>query len=680
MESSNSEGEVSNNGNKYQKFNVVVSLLLALLFVLISYLNNVPYIIFISLPAMFILTYIEEKLNFTIKTYSRYIYVFNTLIILTLLIFWVFPAYFGITLLNVQLIIFSLALYFVFQIFLKLGYFMEKNVLILQNLFAVTSFISILYSFFPLIELVYINFTSDPVLILISQVLIHSILILIITLISFYFLYVRIHLYEKTWRLFNLCVSIVFLLIEIIWLTLVNFKNFSLGIPEIIQRDLLLSTFLISIAFLLFLLFNYIIKAFSREILVSYTYYTFWFLISSMFLIVIVLYWYNYVIILLGLILFTIFSLLNLKFGSIIKKIEEKTFLNIAKIYFYALLIELFFFFYGIFNVIFDILEIIQFNWIITIFLSISIIGVIFNLLSSYEKIVSRKMKIILTCFIFAFDIYIIGFYFIEANFDDFYFYLVAPVIFCLILYAPLYYLYKEDVIKKKVLALYSYSSSWLLLGLIFVLNFFIIYIYFIADFIFASSLNLLFFTFCLVLLILFGKKINRIKESSSKFALNILSYPIIIEFFILFFSVFTKIFQDMFLSSFLSLSVVSIIFHISSKEEKIFPKFPAIILNTITLYFGIFIAGYYSVTLTLGSFFFYFVPLIIVCILSYLPIFYLSKKTILNPITFLKYHFYCSIIISLAIFILNFFVIFNFFSLFLIVLILINILYMTVV
>jgi len=331
--------------------------------------------------------------------------------------------------------------------------------------------------------------------------------------------------------------------------------------------------------------------------------------------------------------------------------------------------------FYGIFNILI-------FDPVIAIFLSLFIIGAIFNLLSSYEKLVSRKMKLTLTFFIFAFNICIIGFSFIESNIDYFYFYLVVPVIFCLLLYGPLYYLYKEDVIKQKVLALYSYISSWVLLVLIFILNFFIINLYFSANIILGTSLNFLFFTLCLVLLILFGKKIKRVKESSSKFILNLLSYPIIIEFFILLFTIFTNYFQfDVFLSSFLSLAIISVIFQISSKEEKLFPKFPAMILNTITLYFGVFIAGYYSVIFTLGTFYIYSIPLIIVCILSYLPIYYLSKKTVLNRITFLKYHLVCSTIISLAIFSLNFFIIFHFFNNYiLILLILFNILYMTVV
>ena len=181
MNSSNSEEVDLDNNKSYQKLNLVVSVLLILATLLISLVNSNLVVFFLSLPVMFIITYIEEKLNFTLKVYSRYIYLINCLVILALVVFWIFPTY-GITLINIQFIVFSISLYFIFQIFMKLGYFTKKNVLVIQNILAVTSFTIILYSFFPLVEFVYINFTSNPVLILISEVLIHSIIILTITL------------------------------------------------------------------------------------------------------------------------------------------------------------------------------------------------------------------------------------------------------------------------------------------------------------------------------------------------------------------------------------------------------------------------------------------------------------------------------------------------------------------
>jgi len=218
----------------------------------------------------------------------------------------------------------------------------------------------------------------------------HSIIILIIALISFYFLYARVRLYEKPWRFFNFCVTTIFLLIELICFAFINLKNLIIGVPEVLRTELIISTILFSVAFLLFISFNYVIKAFSRDVSLSYSYVSFWFLIFSVFIVLIICYWNNIVILLFDLILFTVFSLLNLKFGTYINKIGESTFLIATRIYFYALLLEILFLFYGIFNLVFN------FNYIIAIFLSLFIIGVIFNLLSSYEKFISRKLKLIL--------------------------------------------------------------------------------------------------------------------------------------------------------------------------------------------------------------------------------------------------------------------------------------------
>ena len=674
MNTSDSEDLDSDINRKYYTLNFVVSLLLILLTFSVSILNNTLVIPIIALPAMFILTYLEEKYNFTVKSYSRFVYLINCTIILILIIFWIFSAYFGLNFINIQFIIFNLSFYFILQIFVKFDYFKERNILIVQNIFAVATFTIILYSFFPFIELIYIDFTSNPILILVSNVMIHSIIILIITLISFYFLYARIKLYKKPWKLFNYIIITVFLLIEIIGFTLLNIRNFHLGVP-IFQRSLIVSTILLSISFLIFVLFNYIIRVFTRELSLLLVYYSCWFLFSSIFLVLIVLYWSNIVIVFFDLILVTVLSLLNLKFGTYLKKIKEKTFLKLVKFSFYALLLEIYLLFYGIFNYFFFL------NIIISLFLSLCIIGAIFNLLSYYEKVISRKIRIIITSFIFFSDISIVIFYYINANIEYFYVYLVLPIILCFLFYIPIYYLYKEDVIKKKVLALYSYLSSWALTIIIFTLNFFIIVAYFYADLLLGSLLNFLFLTFCLVVLTSFGRKIKRLKESSSRVILNFLSYPIMVEIFILLFTVFTFYLRlDVFLSSFMSLSIISFIFYLLTKQEKLFPKFPKIVLNTITFYFGVFIAGYYSVLFTLGTYFLYFIPLIIISVLSYLPIFYLYKKTVLNRNTFLKYHFFCSIIISLAIFAFNFFTIFNFFNVFIVFLIVVNILYISVV
>jgi len=95
MSSNNAEevdtGEIKN----FIKLNFVVSVSLIILIFSISSLNNNPLISVIALPIIFILTYYEERANFITTFYSKYIYLFNSLGMVIIVIFWILP-FFGI--------------------------------------------------------------------------------------------------------------------------------------------------------------------------------------------------------------------------------------------------------------------------------------------------------------------------------------------------------------------------------------------------------------------------------------------------------------------------------------------------------------------------------------------------------------------------------------------------------
>ena len=669
MSSNNAEevdtGEIKN----FIKLNFVVSVSLIILIFSISSLNNNPLISVIALPIIFILTYYEERANFITTFYSKYIYLFNSLGMVIIVIFWILP-FFGI----LQFLFLTLSLYVIFYIFERLKYFQEKTVLVIQNLLVVASFTILLYSFFPIIEFVYIQFIIDPSVLLISNVLIHTFIVLTITLLSFYFLYARIRLYEKPWKLFNYCIVTLFLLLETTWFALVNIKNLALGILAVIQGELILYTILLPIVFLLFVLFNYIIRIFSREISLNYSYYACWFLLFSIFFTIIIIFWNNFVILLLDLVFLSVFTLINLRFGHILKKVKDSTFNFIIKVDGFAILIEIFLLFYGIFSLIDGL------NEILAIFLSCFVIGVVFNLFPPNVKFIPRKVKITWTLLILIFSIVIVGFFFLNANINEIYVYLIAPIIFCFLVFAPIYYLYGEKVLKPKFIAIYTYCSSWVLMFLFFALNFFIIVIYFELHLIIGTIFNLLFITVCLIILISYGKKIRVLKESKSKSLLNIISYPIVLEIFAILITIFMIYLKlDLLLSLFLSLTIISLIVSMDSKEHKLFPKALTLILNSFTLYQGLFMVGYNSAIYTKDSFLVYFIPLILVSLLSYIPIYYLHKKNVINKKYFLIYHFICSSIIVLSVFVFNFFIITTLFSLILNSLIVLNILYITI-
>ncbi|MBY9014257.1 MAG: hypothetical protein KGD68_01055 [Candidatus Lokiarchaeota archaeon] len=674
MSSNNAEEVDTGEIKTFIKLNFIVSVSLILLILSISSLNNNPLVSIITLPIILILTYYEEKANFTTILYGRYIYLFSSLGMLFVIIFWIFPFYFGIGLLNVQFLLLSLSSYVIFQVFERLKYFQEKTVLIIQNLLVVASFTIILYSFFPIIEFVYLQFIVDPNVLLISNILIHTIIVLAITLLSFYFSYARFRLYEKPWKLFNYCIVILFLLLETTWFVIVTINNVALGIPEVFQGELILCSILLPIIFLLFVLFNYIIRIFSREISLVYSYYVCWFLLFSIFFTLFIIFWNNFVILLLDLVYLSVFILFNLRFGHILKKVKDSTFNFIIRVDSFTLLIEIFLLFYGIFSFVFLLDE------FLALFLSCCVIGVIFNLIPSNVVVVPRKVKITLTLFILIFDIVIVGFFFLDANINDFYVYLITPIIFCFLVFAPIYYLYGEKVLKPKFIAIYTYSSSWVLMFLFFALNLLIIVIYFSAHLIIGTLFDLLFISICLVILISYGKKIRMLKESKSRSYLNIISYPIVFEVFALlltFFMIYMKL--DLLISSFLSLTIISLIVYLDSQESKIFPQVLALILNSFTLYLGLFMVGYYSAIYTKDSFLVYFIPLILVSLLSYIPIYYLHKKNIMNRKSFLIYHFFCSSIIVLSVFIFNFYLITTLFFTILNSLIVLNILYITI-
>ena len=584
-------------------------------------------------------------------------------------IFWILP-FFGI----IQFLLLTLSLYVIFYIFERFKYFQEKTVLVIQNLLVVASFTIILYSFLPIIEFVYIPFIVDPSVLLLCYILIHTFIILAITLLSFYFLYARFRFYEKPWKLFNYCIVTLFLLLETTWFVLVNIKNVALKIPEVFQGELILSAILLPVVFLLFVLLNYIFQIFSREISLNYSYYACWFLVFSIFFAIFIIFWNNFVILLLDLVILSVFTLINLKFGHILKKVKDSTYNFIVRVDSFAIIIEVFLLFYGIFSILFFLDE------IPALFLSCCIIGFIFNLIPSNIVNIPRKVKIALTLFILIFNTGIVGFFFLDANINEIYVYLIAPIIFCFLVFAPIYYLYGEKILKPKFIAIYTYYSSWVLMLLFFALNFLMIIEYFIAHLIIGTIFNLLFISICLVILIFYGKKIRMLKESKSRSLLNIISYPIAIEVFTLlltFFMIYLKL--DLLLSSFFSFAIMSLIVFLDSQQSKIFPHILTLILNLFTLYLGLFMVGYYSAIYTMDSFLVYFIPLILVSLLSYIPIYYLYKKNVINRKFFLIYHFFCSSIIVLSVFIFNFYLITSLFSIILNSLILLNILYITI-
>ncbi|MFX1308030.1 MAG: hypothetical protein ACFFDG_14580, partial [Promethearchaeota archaeon] len=229
--------------NKYQKYNSYFSGLLILLIMLFSFLINIPVLILFILPFLYILFHYEQKSDLCSKKYNKYIILLNSFVILISICFGLLPQISEIFYINIQFISFLFLSYFALQLFAKFGYFNKDNIIIYQNIIGVSCFSLILYSFFPIVIFEYISFTSDPFIIFISNFLVHSLLILIIFLVSFYVLYIRFF-YAKRPKLFKISVVVNIFLIELILFTLINLRIFYLVELFTFFQILILSTIL----------------------------------------------------------------------------------------------------------------------------------------------------------------------------------------------------------------------------------------------------------------------------------------------------------------------------------------------------------------------------------------------------------------------------------------------------
>jgi len=261
MKSDKVEDSLPEEIGKYQKLNLILSILILGFLILISYLITFPILILFSLLFLIVISYYEQKANFCPKRYVKYIFLINSTGIFATIVFWFVPLPF-----NIQVIILIIGLYLILEFFATKGYFVKENVLIAQHILAVSSFIVIIYSFFDIFSFIYIDFTTDPNLIIFSKFLLHTLTILSLTLISFYYIYVR-HFRKHPWDNFNRCIMILVLLIELTSYIVINLRNyFLLELPLdllLFSNGLILSTILFPGIFLIFTFINYLIGVFS---------------------------------------------------------------------------------------------------------------------------------------------------------------------------------------------------------------------------------------------------------------------------------------------------------------------------------------------------------------------------------------------------------------------------------
>ncbi|MFW9897543.1 MAG: hypothetical protein ACFFD7_17190, partial [Candidatus Thorarchaeota archaeon] len=219
-------------GIKYQKYNTFVSGVLIGSITFFCFLIRMHWIVLVVLPFFFIFAYYEQKANMCPKQYNKYILLLNFAGILIAISFGLFS---GVFLLNIQFIIFLISLYFALQVLVKMKYFVKEDIIIVQNILAIATFTIITYSFFGFttFENLYVFelaiFTSNPIVIHATNILMHGTLVSIISLISFYILNARLFSIKRS-KLFRISVIIHIILIESLIFTLINIRLFNLFI------------------------------------------------------------------------------------------------------------------------------------------------------------------------------------------------------------------------------------------------------------------------------------------------------------------------------------------------------------------------------------------------------------------------------------------------------------------
>lgn len=445
----NSEREETSNEKtqlgyvKYQKYNSVLSSILIILISLYSFSTRVPLIILIVLPFIYFLLHYEQKAGLCSKKYNKFAGLLNSIAILVAISFGIIPS--SIQTILINFLILTIALYFVLQIFVKLKYFAKDEVIIFQNLLAVASFCLVLYIFFPMI-IESTTFPSDPpVVILVSNILLHSIFILITLLISNYILGIR-YFNVKSPKLFRRIVLVNSLLIELILFVFVNFRFYYLieFIPFL--QVLCISLICFPIVFIAFLYLNNVLHIFPKEYFLKYTYFALWILLSDLFISLLIISLLSAIFILLAFdfLITSVFYYFIIKFGVNLDRVKESRFKKYVKINSYLITIELLYLFYTLFFSVFHSLPLFD-NALYSIFSSLASVCVLINLISK-RWIFSEDFYIKINVFVLLYSVLIVFYLFLRLTLNTIFVFNLPLLVSTLVFFLPVIYLRKKQI------------------------------------------------------------------------------------------------------------------------------------------------------------------------------------------------------------------------------------------
>ncbi|MFX0000186.1 MAG: hypothetical protein ACFE9Q_01995 [Candidatus Hodarchaeota archaeon] len=428
---------------KYQRYNSYMSIILILLITLFSFLIQIPWLMVIILPFIYLLLHYEQKYNLCSKKYNKSVVLLNSIALLIYISFGIILPTIRTVLLH--FLVFCISFYIVLQAFVKFEYFSKENVLIVQNLLAVASFTLLVYSFFPIIIVEYISYTLDPV---VSNILLHTLIISVVFLISQYIMGVR-YFYSKSPKLFRIIVLINSILVELFVFTLILFRNYFLIELIPFLQGILISSVLFPIFFILFLYLNYSLHVFPLKYFLKLCYFTLWIFMVNFFALLLILSLTTnyYILIPIDCIITSILYYFISKFGFQQERIDESKFKKRVKINSYLLTIELFSLFNLLFFSAFQALSLVE-NIIYSTYLSLALVCGLINLFSKRE-IFSEDLYIKINTFILLYTSIIAFYYFLLLTIDILFVFIIPLMVSSIIFYIPILYLRKKKLYPK---------------------------------------------------------------------------------------------------------------------------------------------------------------------------------------------------------------------------------------
>ncbi|MFW9829293.1 MAG: hypothetical protein ACFFEY_17085, partial [Candidatus Thorarchaeota archaeon] len=431
---------------KYQRLNSFLSGIIISLITLFCFLIKLPYINLIILPFLYIFFYYEQKAELCPKRFNRYVLFLNSIAILISISFGIIPVTTATILLNFLIV--TIASYFLLQIFVKFEYFLKENIIVYQNLLAITSISLIVYSFFPLVIFEYTNFTSNPFIIIISNILLHGLLLSIIFLISQYALGLR-YFKVKSPKSFRTWVLINWFVLELAIFSFILFRLYF--VIDIISffMSILISSVIYPIFCIFFLFINNSFHIFPLESLLKNSYKFLWVIMINLFITLFVAYFFNMYMIILALdfLILSIFYYFVIKFGYKLERIPEIKLKRHIKINSYLITIELLSIFYFLFYTAFQALSLFD-NILYSIYLSLVVVCGLINLFSK-KGIFSEDLYAKINVFVLLYSIIIAFYFFLNLTINTFYVLCLPLMVSSLIYFLPILYLKKNRIYNK---------------------------------------------------------------------------------------------------------------------------------------------------------------------------------------------------------------------------------------